>query len=79
MHIHPYKYLKKERLWKGFIAFGKINFYIYKQQMHIAALSMPAKLLYLVLSQWFAGFLMMIPCKTRELLDFRHIYIKTAA
>lgn len=51
MHIHPYKYLKKETLWNGFIAFGKINFYIYKQQMRREALSMPEKLSYLLLSQ----------------------------
>lgn len=50
MHVHPYKYLKKERLWNSFIAFGKINFYIYKQQISIAALSTPAKLLYIELS-----------------------------
>lgn len=51
MHIHSYKYLKKERLWKGLIAFGKVHFYIYKQQIHIAALSVLAELLYLVVSQ----------------------------
>lgn len=30
MRIHSYyKYLKKERLWKGLIAFGKVYLYIY--------------------------------------------------
>lgn len=55
----------------------KLIFYNYKKQMRIAALLMPAKVLYLVLSQWFAGFLMMVPCKTWEILDFWHIFIKT--